>query len=114
MAGWRHVKCTDRHTAVDYAQVLKELSEIHFPKAMKIVLVQDNLNTHEPASLYEVDTLSSEARRSVAPGSRSVLLVSGFRLRAPRDFSIPSCRFGRRGITPAFGYGAPHPSAGGT
>jgi DDE superfamily endonuclease len=30
LEGWRHVKCTDRHTAVDYAQVLKELSDIHF------------------------------------------------------------------------------------
>ena len=30
------------------------------------------------------------------------------------DVSIPSSRFGRRGFTPAFGYGAPHPSAGGT
>ena len=42
------------------------------------------------------------------------MLVSGFRLRASKDFSIPSSRFGQRGITPAFGYGAPHPSAGGT
>jgi DDE superfamily endonuclease len=42
LEGWRHVKCTDHHTAVDYAQVLKELSDIHFPNAMKIVLVQDN------------------------------------------------------------------------
>ena len=40
--------------------------------------------------------------------------ISGFRLRASKGFSIPSYRFGQRGITPAFGYGAPHPSAGGT
>jgi hypothetical protein len=45
------VKVTDRHTAVDYAQVLKELSDTHYPNASKIVLVQDNLNTHKPASL---------------------------------------------------------------
>ena len=51
--GWRHVKVTDRHTALDYAQVLKELSDTHFPAARKITLVQDNLNTHNPASLYE-------------------------------------------------------------
>jgi len=51
--GWRHVKVTDRHTALDYAQVLKELSDTHFPGSAKIVLVQDNLNTHKPASLYE-------------------------------------------------------------
>ena len=58
------------------------------------------------------DTLSSGIRR--ATGSRSVLAVSGFRLRARLDFSIPSCSPGQRGITPAFGYGAPHPSAEGT
>ncbi len=44
---------TDRHTAVDYAQILKDLSDKHFPEASKIVLVQDNLNTDKPASLYE-------------------------------------------------------------
>ena len=53
LEGWRHVKVTDRHTAVDYAHVLKELSDNHFPTAKKITLVQDNLNTHKPASLYE-------------------------------------------------------------
>jgi len=58
------------------------------------------------------DTLSSGIRR--ATGSRSVLAVSGFRLRARLDFSIPSCSPGQRGITPAFRYSAPHPSAGGT
>jgi len=62
--GWRHVKVTDRHTAVDYAQVLKELSDTHFPSAKKIVLVQDNLNTHKPASLYEAFP-PAEARRLV-------------------------------------------------
>ena len=35
--------------AVDYAQVLKDLSDTHFPNAAKIVLVQDNLNTHKQA-----------------------------------------------------------------
>ena len=58
------------------------------------------------------DTLSSGIRR--ATGSRSVLAVSGFRLRARLDLSIPSCSPGQRGITPAFGYSAPHPSAEGT
>jgi hypothetical protein len=47
-------------------------------------------------------------------GSRSALAVSGFRLRARLGFSIPSTHSGRRGVTPAFGYGAPHPGAGGT
>ena len=56
------MKVTERRTAVDYAQVLKELSDVHFPKAEKIVLVQDNLNTHTPASLYEAFP-PEEARR---------------------------------------------------
>jgi uncharacterized small protein (DUF1192 family) len=49
---------------VDYAQVLKELSDTHYPDASKIVLVQDNLNTHKPASLYEAFP-AKEARRLV-------------------------------------------------
>lgn len=53
LEGWRHVKVTDRHTAVDYAHALKDLSDIHFQKARKIILVQDNLNTHTKSSLYE-------------------------------------------------------------
>lgn len=64
LQGWRHVKVTDRHTAVDYARVLKELSDTHFPGSAKIVLVQDNLNTHKPASLYEAFS-PAEARRLV-------------------------------------------------
>jgi hypothetical protein len=42
------------------------------------------------------------------------LAVSGSRLRARLGFSIPSAHSGQRGVTPAFGYGTPHPSAGGT
>jgi uncharacterized small protein (DUF1192 family) len=64
LEGWRRVKVTDRHTAIDYAQVLKELSDTLLPDANKIVLVQDNLNTHKPASLYEAFP-PEEARRLV-------------------------------------------------
>lgn len=64
LEGWRQVKVTERHTAVDYAHVLKDLSDLHFPNAKKIVLVQDNLNTHKPASLYEAFP-PEEARRLV-------------------------------------------------
>lgn len=64
LEGWRHVKVTDRHTAIDYAHVLKELSDNHFATAKKITLVQDNLNTHKPASLYEAFP-PAEARRLV-------------------------------------------------
>jgi len=55
---------TDRHTALDYAQVLKELSDVHFPGAKSITLVQDNLNTHAKASLYQAFP-AAEARRLV-------------------------------------------------
>jgi hypothetical protein len=64
LEGWRRVKVTDRHTAVDYAHVLKELADIHFPRARTIVLVQDNLNIHSKASLYEAFP-AAEARRLV-------------------------------------------------
>jgi hypothetical protein len=64
LEGWRNVKVTDRHAAVDYAQVLKELSDTHFPDAAKIVLVQDNLSTHTTASLYAAFP-AAEARRLV-------------------------------------------------
>ena len=64
LEGWRRVKVTDRHAAVDFAQVLKELSDTHFPTAGKIALVQDNLSTHKPASLYEAFP-AAEARRLV-------------------------------------------------
>lgn len=53
LEGWRHVEVTDRRTSLDYAHALKDLSDIHFKDAEKIVLVQDNLNTHKTASLYE-------------------------------------------------------------
>ncbi len=64
LEGWRHIKITGRRTSVDYAHALKDLSDAHFPKAGKIVLVQDNLNTHKPASLYEAFP-PAEARRLV-------------------------------------------------
>ena len=64
LEGWRHVKVTDRHTAVDYAHVLKDLADIHFAHAKTIVLVQDNLNIHSKASLYEAFP-AAEARRLV-------------------------------------------------
>ena len=35
LEGWRHVKVTDRHTAIDYAHVLRDLSDTHFPTRPK-------------------------------------------------------------------------------
>ena len=64
LEGWRHVEVTARRTAIDYAKILRDLSDIHFPKAEKIMLVQDNLNTHVPTSLYEAFE-PAEARRII-------------------------------------------------
>lgn len=64
LEGWRHVEVTERRTAIDFAKILRDLADIHFPKAEKIVLVQDNLNTHSPASLYEAFE-PNEARRII-------------------------------------------------
>ena len=62
LEGWRHVEVTKRRTAMDYANILKLLSDEWFPDAEKIILVQDNLNTHKSASLYEAFK-APEARR---------------------------------------------------
>ncbi len=64
LEGRRHVEVTDRHTAADYAHLLKQVSDTWFPNAPKIALVQDNLSTHKPASLYEAFP-AAEARRLV-------------------------------------------------
>jgi len=64
LEGWRHVEVTDRRTAVDYAHVLKDLADRHFAMATTIVLVQDNLNIHCKASLYDAFP-AAEARRLV-------------------------------------------------
>lgn len=62
LESWREVITTERKTRQDYAEVLRHLSDDIFPEAKKIVLVQDNLNTHNPASLYETFP-PHEARR---------------------------------------------------
>lgn len=64
LEGWRRVEVTDRHAAVDYAHLLRDVSDRWFPNAAKIALVQDNLSTHKPASLYEAFP-PAEARRLV-------------------------------------------------
>lgn len=53
LAGRRIVKVTERKTKKDYGEFLKELA-VHYPDAEKIILIQDNLNTHNPSSFYEV------------------------------------------------------------
>jgi DDE superfamily endonuclease len=62
LAGWRHVQVSARRTRRDYAVCVRELSDVYYPHAKKIRLVQDNLNTHGGASLYEAFR-PEEARR---------------------------------------------------
>ncbi len=53
LTGTRSVDVTERRTGIDWAKVVKELVDVRYPEAEKIVLVMDNLNTHTAASLYE-------------------------------------------------------------
>jgi len=62
LLGWRHVKVTDRRTAIDFAHCMRDLVDVHFPDAPRITLVVDNLNTHVLASLYKAFA-PAEARR---------------------------------------------------
>jgi transposase len=53
LVGWRHVVVTARRTGVDFAERIRELSDVHFPNAERIRVVMDNLNIHTPATFYE-------------------------------------------------------------
>ena len=62
LLGWREVKVTARRARVDWAAAVRDLVDVRFPAAERIVLVLDNLNTHDPASLYAAFP-PAEARR---------------------------------------------------
>lgn len=62
LTGSSYVEMSDQRTATDYARVIKHLCDELYPNAEKIVLVQDNLNTHTIASLYKAFE-PEEARR---------------------------------------------------
>ena len=64
LVGQRRVQVTERRTAVDFAELIRQLVDEWYPDAKKIVLVMDNLNTHRPASLYEAFP-PAEARRLI-------------------------------------------------
>ena len=64
LAGWRSVKVTDRRTKSDFAHIMRELVDVHFPQAQRIRVVLDNLNVHTLAALYEAFP-AHEARRIV-------------------------------------------------
>lgn len=52
LTGRRIAMITDRRRKIEYAQFMQQLVP-HFPKAEKIRLIQDNLNTHNSSSFYE-------------------------------------------------------------
>jgi hypothetical protein len=52
LQGWRHVQVTARRTPQDLAYGMRDLVDLHFPRAAVISVVLDNLNTHTPAALY--------------------------------------------------------------
>lgn len=51
--GKRQIKITDHRKKTDFAEFIKKLVDVHYVNAEKIVLVMDNLNTHNGSSLYE-------------------------------------------------------------
>ncbi len=53
LAGRRFTKVTERRAKVDWAEFLNDVAR-HYESAMRITLVMDNLNTHQPGALYEV------------------------------------------------------------
>jgi transposase len=59
---WRHAVVTDRRTSTDFAEQMRALSDVHYPKAERIRVVLDNLSTHTPGALYEA-FVPHEARR---------------------------------------------------
>jgi transposase len=64
LTGQRYTKVTERRTKRDWAEFIREIVDIHYPRAEKIVLVLDNLNIHTLVALYET-FIPEEARRLV-------------------------------------------------
>jgi transposase len=62
LAGRRHVAITEHRTRKDWAMQIKQMLDERYPRAVKVRLVMDNLNTHTIASLYETFK-PGEARR---------------------------------------------------
>jgi DDE superfamily endonuclease len=64
LQGKRFVEVTEKRRKVEWATVMKQLSDVHYPQAEKIIVVLDNLNTHSPSAFYETFE-PEEARRLV-------------------------------------------------
>jgi DDE superfamily endonuclease len=64
LAGWRKVNVRETKKKTDWAEEIRQLLQVDYPEAAKVILVCDNLNTHTPAALYEAFP-PAEARRLV-------------------------------------------------
>ena len=53
LAGWRQAEAKRQRTRTDWAECIKRMLDMHYPDVEQVVLVCDNLNTHNIASLYE-------------------------------------------------------------
>jgi len=62
LQGKRFVEVTEKRRKVEWATVMKQLSDVQYPQAEKIIVVLDNLNTHSPSAFYETFE-PEEARR---------------------------------------------------
>ena len=82
LEGFRHIEVTDRRTAIDYAHILKDLLDIHFPRAKKIVLVQELLLTRLSAHLGAIRARYPEFLRCNPCGTASALSKSPCRTRS--------------------------------
>jgi len=58
----RQVTVTERRTIKDFANFMRDLADVQYPDAEKIILVMDNLNTHSLSSFYATFE-PDEARR---------------------------------------------------
>lgn len=63
LSGKRFVSVTEKKTKKDWATLMKDIADIHYPNAEKIILVSDNLSTHKPAALY--DTFKPEEAKRI-------------------------------------------------
>ena len=59
---WRKVKVTARRTAIDFAVCMRELADLHYPKAERIRVVLDNLSTYSAGAFYQAFP-AEQARR---------------------------------------------------
>ena len=53
LGGWRHVKALKQRTKGDFAKMMYDVAEMYYPEPEKIIVIADNLNTHNKASFYE-------------------------------------------------------------